>query len=404
MTTAILNRFPLDLVDYPTWLGHAPVLVTSRSSLPRTGLNLSAYRAVTVVDDYPSARTMLYLERLVREHECDNLLALSEFDLLRAARMRDQYGLGGPTLEQTLPFRDKLLMKRALSEAGVPVARFTPIDNVFDLLTFHRTIEGPIVVKPRMGASSIGVCVLRTEQDLDQFCLDSPAFSGDEPAYLIAEEFVENEMFNVDGVTADGRTLACWPSRTSSCLGFEEGQLLVASQLDADDERVPILRGLVTETIAALPRHDRMIFHAEVFLSPDGTYRLNEIGARIGGAKVRELVTRGFDFDPVEWYVRELFGEGMPDAPTSDVPARPYAYCLVPSRTGTVQAIDPGLLSSREGLDTVEMRIAVGDTLGPAASSIDGMALVVTHGDTCDEAAAIAKAAGEDVIAKVSVV
>ncbi|MDO5618531.1 ATP-grasp domain-containing protein [Kocuria sp.] len=402
MTTAVLNRFPLALVDYPTWVDDDVVMVTSRDALSHP-LDLSAYRDVAVVDDYMSARTCLILERLIHQHGCNALVALSEFDLLRAARLRDANDMTGPTLAQTLPYRDKLLMKEVLHDAGIPVARFAPVNEFTELLAFWRDIQGPVVVKPRLGASSIGVTVLRTGTDLEEYCRSVGALKGDDPAYLLAEEFIDNEMFNIDGISMNGAMHICWPSGTSSCLGFESGQLLIASQLDTDDERVPVLQGLVRDTVAALPSHDRMIFHAEAFRSPDGHYLLNEIGARIGGAKVRELVSRGFGTDPVEWYVREAFGVGMSLGGLPDAPFRPHAYCLVPPRPGRVLEIDPTLFSSRDGLDSIELRVEVGDTLISPGSSIDGMALVVTHGDSCQEASSVAEAVAEDIRAKVRV-
>ena len=63
MTLAILNRFPLALVDYPAWIDDDIVMVTSRDALSQV-FDLSPFKDVVVVDDYTSARTMVLMDHV----------------------------------------------------------------------------------------------------------------------------------------------------------------------------------------------------------------------------------------------------------------------------------------------------------------------------------------------------
>lgn len=402
MTILVLNRFPLNLVDYPAWTHDEVVMVTARSALPANGrFDEGSYRAVHVVDDYASVATILLADRLIEAHASQALIALSEFDLLRAARLRDTHGLIGPTTAETVPYRDKLVMKQRLEAGGVPVTPFARVRHECDLLSFWNSVGGRVVLKPRCGASSEGVTVLADRSDLVRYGALNPDFGADKDSYLLAEEYVDNEMFNVDGIVVDGELRICWPSQTTSCLGFQDGNYLVAGQLTPEDPRTEPLRRITRAALDALPTPATAIFHAEVFRTPDRGYLLNEIGARIGGAKVRELLTRGFGVDPVEWYVRHVFGQSMPNAAPSDHPVKTHAYCLVPPRAGRVAQLQPGIMDRPVGVDSIELRVRAGDELRDAASSIDGMALIVAHGSTTEEAEARAVRAAQGVEGKV---
>eukprot|EP01126_Amoeba_proteus_P045222 TRINITY_DN5053_c0_g1_i7.p1 TRINITY_DN5053_c0_g1~~TRINITY_DN5053_c0_g1_i7.p1 ORF type:complete len:171 (+),score=25.59 TRINITY_DN5053_c0_g1_i7:65-577(+) len=73
---------------------------------------------------------------LHKEHHFTHVVCLSEEDMLRCAMLREKFGLGGQSLKSTLLFRDKVLMKTVVQEAGLKVPPFSPVDNPLDLLDF----------------------------------------------------------------------------------------------------------------------------------------------------------------------------------------------------------------------------------------------------------------------------
>ena len=59
------------------------------------------------------------LHGLARHARIDQVECLWEPYMVLAARIREDLGLPGMTIEQTLPFRDKELMKQVIDAAGI---------------------------------------------------------------------------------------------------------------------------------------------------------------------------------------------------------------------------------------------------------------------------------------------
>ena len=75
------------------------------------------------------------------------VVATGEDDLFRAARMRELFGIPGPSSADILVFRDKVMMKRRAMAAGIPVAHHAEVQTMTDVARFVREVGYPIVVK-----------------------------------------------------------------------------------------------------------------------------------------------------------------------------------------------------------------------------------------------------------------
>ncbi|PFS04240.1 carboxylate--amine ligase, partial [Bacillus cereus] len=64
------------------------------------------------------------------------VIAIDELDLIRAAQLRELFGIDGQSIENTVPYRDKLIMKKYILEEGIPVPEFTLVNSPLDLLLF----------------------------------------------------------------------------------------------------------------------------------------------------------------------------------------------------------------------------------------------------------------------------
>lgn len=375
MKILVLNRFPLELVPYHTWFGpgHTVVVLTRSGS----GVVGGAYAEVVEVPGYSDTALVEYhAHRLHRRHGFDRVVAFSEWDLLRAARLRTAWGLPGQSPDSALAYRDKLVMKELLAAAGVPVAPFAAVDDASALLGFADGQGLPLVLKPRRGASSVGVEVVPDEAALRRILETCPDLADDRPAHLMAEALVPNEMFNVDGVVVDGRVRLCWPSSTTSALGFQDGACLVAATLDpANPDRARIC-ALVESALAALPTPPTTAFHAEVFKLPDGSLMLNEIGSRMGGAHVQDQLLHSFGVDPLRLQSAWLVGDALPDLPAEPVVGSGYA--LIPPRSGRL--VRAPRRCPLPGIELFQVAVPDGTQLGEARSSVDALASFVAVG------------------------
>jgi hypothetical protein len=386
MRVLVLHRSSLKRARLREWLGpDATICLIQNAAKLDVDPSDMPYDVVVPVADYDRSGLVEFEARRLHE-ECafDRIVAFSEYDLLRAARLRAVLGIAGQDLDSALAFRDKVVMKERLTAGGVAVARFAPVDYAVDLLEFVAHSGFPVVVKPRAAAGSRGVAVLRSEPELAAWlAADFAGGHGPFGSWLV-EEFVDGDLFHVDGLVNQGVVEICWPSWTTSCLGFHTGEAIVSHQLDAADPRTPALQDLVRATLASLPHPDPMIFHAEAWQRADGSYLLNEIAGRLGGGPIPRAIERAFSVNLKQRYVLAEVSSELARGPVSAGPPKPYAgYVMLPTPNGTVVAL-PGGPFDRPWAES-EVSAQIGDTYGGARSSMDEIGGCVVVGDSPDE-------------------
>lgn len=253
----------------------------------------------------------------------DAVVALSEYDLLAAGRLRDVFGIAGPTEKDVLPVRDKVVMKEVIAGADLRVPRFLPLADALRDGPAAVPWTGRTVLKPVSGASSEGVATFPTPTA----AMDAGADL--DPAGQEIEEFVEGPILHVDGLVVGGVLVAVVASEyVGTCLGFAQGTPLGSVQVDLD----PDLSGWTRRCLEALDLRNGP-FHLEGIRTPTGVVFL-EIGARFGGADVVdtfELAT-GIRLPPAHL---QLLVDGPLAAPQARVPAPDecYGWFVLPGHT-----------------------------------------------------------------------
>jgi biotin carboxylase len=382
----ILNRSALAIRPYRQWIGdgHRVLLITDARALSgddtvRTAQLASFDAAVPLTSYHDHVLVEREALRLHAEFGLDEIIALSEFDLLRAARLRELLGLPGQSEQSAAAFRDKLLMKDLLARKGVALAPYAAAPNLTALLRFTREHGFPVVVKPRRGGGSMGVEVLWDEDELWNYAARAEGLGGDDGAPLLVEAYVEHELFHIDGLLVDGRVRLIWPSSqgTSTCLGMLTGRMLHSSMLDADDPRLDELRKLTATALETLPTPGTSIFHAEIFGTADGLV-FNEIACRMAGGRIEEQIQLGFGVHLPELYVRALTGGELPAIPSE--PARIGGLALFPPRPGLLRSV-PGECRI-PGIRGFKVAVRPGTRLHAAHASVENFASALAVGTT----------------------
>lgn len=346
MTYLILNRTPLARFRFQDWLGpdNEAVLLTDAAAVStdpaeRAG-QLAGYAHVEVIDDFhfnPSVETLALA--LHERWGFDQVVAVSEFELLRAARLRELFALPGQNMHSANAFRDKLAMKDILSEADVPLATYASVSNCADLLRFIDRVGYPVVVKPRRGGGSMDVHVLHGMADVELLVDTHRDLGTDDGAHLLVEEYIEHELLHVDGLIVNGEVKFMWPSTQgdSTCLDIKLGQALHSSMLDECDPLFGPTRTLTNQALAALPTPETFMFHAEIFLTINGTLVFNEVASRAGGGMIEDVIELGFGIFLPEAYVRFISGNEPPEI--EPAPSQIAGLALFPPRAGTLVSI-----------------------------------------------------------------
>lgn len=286
MNILILHRVPYQRIDYArgidhnlhnvTYFGVRDILNTLPADLPCVKVERSGTASA-----FEEAR--IWLEAPPRQF--DRIIALSEYELLDAARLREWFGVPGATVAEVALVRDKILMKRAVAQAGLRVPRFMPLQA---LLANPQCVpwKGTTVLKPHSGASSEDVRIFDSPTQV------STAISAgasqvarlDKGLAVVAEyeieEFVDGDILHFDGLVVNGELLTIAASRyVGTCLGYAQGQPLGSFHFPI----TPLYREWVTQALAAVGIRQGS-FHLEA-IEHNGLVFL-EVGNRVGGADV----------------------------------------------------------------------------------------------------------------------
>ncbi|TCW82083.1 ATP-grasp domain-containing protein [Burkholderia sp. SRS-46] len=216
----------------------------------------------------------------------DRVIALSEYDLLDAARLREHLGVPGPTPDEVRLVRDKVAMKEAAHRAGLRVPRFASL-QAFLAAPTDAGWRGRTVLKPLSGASSEDVVIFESAEGaaasvatrrsgVRRLDVEPQAIDGYE-----VEEFVGGDILHFDGLAADGDVLTLTASRyIGTCLGYATGQPLGSYHFPVSAQA----REWVVAALRAVGIRQGS-FHLEA-IENGGDLVFLEVGNRVGGADV----------------------------------------------------------------------------------------------------------------------
>jgi formate-dependent phosphoribosylglycinamide formyltransferase (GAR transformylase) len=253
---------------------------------------LAHYEHVSLADE---GAVLAALHGLARHVAIDQVECLWEPYMVLAARARESFGLPGMTVRQTLPFRDKELMKQTLDAAGVRTPWHVMATTVAEVWEAAERVGFPLVVKPIAGAGSA-----------DTYRVDSAGELSDVLPMLrhvpqvSVEEFVDGEELTYDTVCADGRILfehVMWYRPRPLQMRMHEWVSPVSISLR--DLTVPDLQGgrqMGAEVLQALGFQTGFT-HMEWYRKADGEVVFGEIGARPPGARTVDLMNVATDGD-----------------------------------------------------------------------------------------------------------
>ncbi|MYW67540.1 ATP-grasp domain-containing protein [Streptomyces sp. SID8379] len=304
----VLNRYRLQSAAFHRWLdpGHELYLINCATRAvdrhPEAAAIRARYAAIAEFDDYTANPEVVETAReWIRAHDIDTIVAFSEHDVLRAARLRDEFGLQGQSGASAEAYRDKLRMKRLLDAAGLPVVPYAELERPGDIERFAAGAGYPVLAKPRTGTGSQGI--ERVDDDAQ-----AAAFAAAHPTDLadhLVEAFTPHELLHCDGVFADGKAVfsEVWSWSTTMLEVRDQPVPTLAVTLDADDPRRAELVRLAEQTLRALPTPRATAFHIEFFDTADGIV-VNEAASRVGGGRIQPTLRRLHGVDLVELAAR----------------------------------------------------------------------------------------------------
>lgn len=224
---------------------------------------------------------------LMRERRVDRIVALDDFDVEKAAFLREEFRIPGMGQTTARYFRDKLAMRMQARDRGIPVPPFSSLFHSEDINRFAREVKAPWVVKPRGEASATGIRKVHSAEELWQVINEL----GDRRYQFLVEQFKPGAVYHVDALSVEGNLVF---SRVSQYLDtpFEVahgGGIFRSHTIEygsADDLQLQELTARVMTAFGM----QYSASHTEFIKSDDGDFYFLETSSRVGGAHLAELV------------------------------------------------------------------------------------------------------------------
>lgn len=224
---------------------------------------------------------------LARTEQIDRIVALDDFDVEKAARLREHLRVGGMGDTTARYFRDKLAMRVLASELGIKVPEFVHILNYKKIEDFLNTVSGPYVLKPRMQAGAVGIKKINNGEELWRILEEL----GDRQSNYLLERFVEGNIYHVDSIVYKKNVVFAVANEYAKPpmeVAHEGRVFTTRTMLKGSDDEMSLLK-LNEELLKSLGLVQG-ISHSEFIKSRDGEFYFLETSARVGGANIAEMI------------------------------------------------------------------------------------------------------------------
>jgi biotin carboxylase len=292
-------------------LGCKVILITSKKlehkEWPRESLDEIFY----ISDDNDNVNmdnVMKGIAYIKREHKFDIIVALDDYDVERAAHIREEFRVPGMGQTTARHFRDKLAMRMQAQDSGLLVPAFSDVFNNDTVKDFISKNPAPWVLKPRSAASAIGIKKITSADQLWQI-LDS---LGDRRFQYLLEQFVPGDVYHVDALTNQDKVIFARAHQymNTPMEVAHEGGVFRSHTVTYSSEDDKALLAMNEQVLKAFGLR-RGASHTE-FIKAHADDRLYflETSARVGGANIVEMLEASSGLNLwAEWAKAEILQE-----------------------------------------------------------------------------------------------
>jgi len=148
-------------------------------------------------DDWDINMVYKGLSAVYQKQKIDFIVALDDFDVEKAAALREHFRISGMSESNARLFRDKLAMRVKAQALGIPVPTFTSLFNDQEINEFADTVPAPWLIKPRLQASATGIIKIHSKEELWEVIHRL----GDDRSFHLLERFAPGAVYHVDALT-----------------------------------------------------------------------------------------------------------------------------------------------------------------------------------------------------------
>ncbi len=228
------------------------------------------------------------LAYVMRTRKIDRVVALDDFDVEKAAIVREHFRIPGMGQTTARYFRDKLAMRVQARDEGINVPVFSGLFNDVEITEYLRASTPPWVIKPRAEASAAGIKKVYSFDEAWQTIHSL----GEERHLFLIEQFKPGAVYHVDALTLGGKVIF---QRSSEYLNtpFEVahgGGIFRSVTVEFNSKDAKALKKMNEQVLKAF-HMNYSASHTEVIkCHEDGEFYFLETASRVGGAHLAEMV------------------------------------------------------------------------------------------------------------------
>ncbi len=228
------------------------------------------------------------LAHVMRSRRIDRIVALDDFDVEKAALLREHFRIPGMGQTTARYFRDKLAMRMKAAEAGINVPPFCALFNDNIIHHYTQTVSPPWVVKPRSEASATGIKKVNSAEQL----WDALANLGDKRHHYLVEQFKPGDVYHIDALTLGGKVIFDWCSRylNTPMEVAHGGGIFRSVTVPFQSKTEKALKKLNAQIMNTFGMRYSASHTEIIHAKEDEQFYFLETASRVGGANIADMV------------------------------------------------------------------------------------------------------------------
>ena len=225
---------------------------------------------------------------LMKSRKIDAVVALDDYDVEKAALVRETFRIPGMGQTTHRYFRDKLAMRQKAKDSGIDVPEFTAIFNDEEITHFTERVSPPWVLKPRSEASASGIKKIKTTEELWRELEEL----GEERHLFLLESFKPGDVFHVDSLTFNKNIVFTSASKYLSppMQVSHEGGVFRTRTLDKNSDEYNSLEKANSKVLSSFGLMNGATHTEFIKGKDDGKWYFLETSSRVGGAHIPDLI------------------------------------------------------------------------------------------------------------------
>lgn len=281
-----------DFIDELHKLGNKIILITSENIKHKNWPWHAIDEVFYMTEIEPSVWDLNHLiqgfSHLLVSRKIDALVALDDYDVEKAAMVRETFRIPGMGQTTHRYFRDKLAMRQMAKDSGIEVTEFSSVFNDEVVRDFTLKVPAPWVLKPRSEASATGIIKINSADELSS----AIEKTGTERYRFLLESFKPGDVFHVDSLVFNREIVFTSASQYLSppMQISHDGGVFRTKTLARSSEEYQALSAANAKVLKSFGLVNGATHTEFIRGSEDGKWYFLETSSRVGGAHIPDLV------------------------------------------------------------------------------------------------------------------